>query len=130
MKGGMPLCVRFDVSQAVAVDQGDVRDPVGEGTVVDRVEALHFDVVGGDDDLAAFVKGDVVFGGEVGQEGNASATECGFEAAGFVVEAGVDDSGVMTGLVGGRVVFLFEEGDVGGVAADEDLASDCGSDDS
>ena len=130
MEGGKPLCVRFDAKQAIAVEQGDVGDAVGQGTVMDSVKTFDFCVVGGDDDLAAFVKGDVVFGGEVGQEGNASATECGFEAAWFVVEAGVDDSGVVAGLVGGRVVFLFEEGDVGGVAADEDLASDCGSDDS
>ena len=122
--------VRFDAKQAIAVEQGDVGDAVGQGTVMDGVKAFDFCVVGGDDDFAAFVEGDVMFGSEVGQEGDASAAEGGFQAAGFVVEAGVDDTGVVAGLVGGRVVFLLEEGDIGGVVAVEDFACHCGADDS
>ena len=130
MECGDTFGVRFDVAQAVAIEEGDVGDTVGQSAAVDGVKAFDFCLVGGDDDLAAFVEGDVMFGSEVGQEGDASAAEGGFQAAGFLVEAGVDDTGVVTGLVGGRVVFFFEERDISGVVAVEDFACHCGADDS
>ena len=129
MECGDTFGVRFDVAQAVAIEEGDVGHPVGPGAVMDGAEAFDLCVVGGDDDLAAFVEGDIVFGGEVGQEGDASAAEGSLEAAGFVVEASMDDSGVVTGLVGGRVVFFLEESDIGAVVAVEDFTGDGGSDD-
>src|SRR5699024_3926465 len=52
------------------------------------------------------------------------------EAAGLVVETGVDDTGVVAGLMGGRVVFLVEDRDVGAVMTHEDLARHGRADDS
>ena len=96
---------------------------------MDGVKAFDFCVVGGDDDFAAFVVSHSVLLGELADEVDAAAAQGGFEAAGFVVEASMDDSGVVTGLVGGRVVFFLEESDIGAVVAVEDFTGDGGSDD-
>src|SRR5699024_6490360 len=76
------------------------------------------------------VDGDVVPIGEVEQQRDAATAESGLEAAGLVVETGVDDTGVVAGLMGGRVVFLVEDRDVGAVMTHEDLARHGRADDS
>src|SRR5699024_2226698 len=120
----------FDAAQSVAVEHGQAGDAVGLCPFVDGGQAFDLDLVSGDDDLSALVDGDVVPIGEVEQQRDAATAESGLEAAGLVVETGVDDTGVVAGLMGGRVVFLVEDRDVGAVMTHEDLARHGRADDS
>ncbi|MNE35350.1 hypothetical protein D3C80_1291040 [compost metagenome] len=82
-------------------------DAVGFGAVPQRAHALHFQVVGGYQQLAALVVGNAVLvteglGGLV-----AFQAETRLQAARRVIDAGVDDAAVMAGLVLGRAGLFF-----------------------
>ncbi|GAB3562172.1 hypothetical protein GCM10027405_14920 [Arthrobacter alkaliphilus] len=90
---------RFQLTQPLAVDDGDVGDAVSLGPFEDAVQPLELEVGPGYYNLSAFVVGDVVLGGVFGQQIDCAAAEPGLGRAGFVVEPGVDDAGVVAGLV-------------------------------
>lgn len=120
---------RFHGGQAVRVEHRDIGDAVGAGAGGNRFEALRFGLGRCDDDLAAFVDGDVVGGGEFAQQRHPATAQGRLETARLVVETGVDDPGVVTGLMGGRPVLLLVQGDLGTIIAAEDLTRDGGADD-
>ncbi|MCY1406192.1 hypothetical protein D9M71_214510 [compost metagenome] len=85
---------------------------VGGGAFPERLHALHLQLAGGHQQLAALVVADAVpvaegLGGLV-----AGQAELRLEAAGGVVDAGVDHAAVVPGLVARRAGFLLQQEDL------------------
>ena len=68
--------------------------------------------------------GSAVLGAVVAQQQPAARAQLGLEAAGSVVDPGVDDAGVVAGLVCGEPVLLLEDHDPGAGPAAAELAAD------
>ena len=76
------------------------------------VQGLHpIDLVGpgGHDQLTAKLMGDSVLGREAHHRVPTTPTHPGLQAARCVVDAGVDDTGVPSGLMAGQLGLLLEE---------------------
>ncbi|MNO89095.1 hypothetical protein D3C76_805670 [compost metagenome] len=78
-------------------------------TLVQRLHALHFHGVGGDQQFAADVECDAVFGAEILGGLGAALAQLGLEAAGGVVDARVNHAAVVAGLVAAEAVFLLKD---------------------
>lgn len=76
------------------------------------VEAGEFGRIGSDDEFAADFMADGVLLAEGEHLANAVDGEASLGGAGLVVEAGVEDSGVVAGLVAADGGFLFKDGDL------------------
>ena len=129
MEGGDAANARFDGTELIGVEHRDVGDAVGFGPLEDGAQPRDLNVAGGDDDLPALVDGDVVGVGELTQQGHPATAQRRLEAARFVVETRMDDTGVVSGLVRGRSALLLVEGDIDRVVAQEKLSRDRGTDD-
>lgn len=77
----------------------------------ERFHSRQFRFVGGDDDLATEVEGDVLARAELLHRFFAGTAVDGFERAGAVVDARVHHAGVAASLVTGDGGFFFEDGD-------------------
>lgn len=116
-------------ADAGCADHVHARDTVGDGALMDRRKPHFFRLVERDDQLAALEIGEVLLGAEVFQQPDAAAAQTCFEASRFVVEPGVDDSGVVPGLVSGDPGFLLQHGHVAAGKAADEFAADGGADD-
>ena len=112
VQGGDPLHVRLQLRQLLAADHPHPRHPVGQGPLVDGPQPAQLTLVEGDHHLAALVVGQAVAGAELAQQLHAAPAQPGLERPGHVVEAGVDDPAVATGLVLGQGRLLLEHGHV------------------
>src|SRR5262249_19610848 len=95
------------------------------GALVQGVHARRLDRVGGDEQLAADVNGDVVRGGELHRGPGAAPAQLRLEAARRVVDPGVDHAAVVSGLVGAQPVSLLEQ-DEGRVGSRLEQPQRCG----
>ena len=111
------------------VDPAQPRHAVLARGPLERVEATELVGVDRDDELAALVVGKVALGAVLLQQLPPARAELGLQAAGAVVEAGVDDAGVVAGLVGGEPILLLEDHHAHSWSAQGDLASDGQADD-
>ena len=111
MEGSDAGGVGLELVQFVGSEFADVGDAVGVAASVEFAHALKFGVVGGDDDLAATLGADAVFVAEGVHALGAGDGHAGLGGAGSVVEAGVDDAGVVAALVASDARFLFEGDD-------------------
>ncbi len=84
------------------------RDAVRPGVGPQRRQAREFARGRGDDELAAGLERDAVLGAEGDRGRRAAPAEVRLEAAGLVVDPGVDDAAVAAGLVAGGARLLFE----------------------
>ena len=91
---------------------GQPRDgqPVGEASLVEVAQGAQLGLLGRDDELAGDLVRDPLGTGEVEQRLRPGAAPARLEAAGWVVEPGVDDAAVAPGLVARPVVLLLEDG--------------------
>ncbi len=94
-------------------EEAEAAEAVLLAAVVEVVETREFGGVGGDDKFAADFVADRVFLAEGEHLPDAVNGEAGFVGAGLVVEAGVEDSGIVAGLVAADGGLLFEDGDLG-----------------
>lgn len=113
MQAGHTHHVRLDLAKFDCIQLTDVGDTVGRGPLPDGGESGAFDVVEGDEDLAALVVGDVVLAAELLEEVDAATAESCLERARLVVEAGMDNTAVVAGLVCGEHRLLLHDGDLG-----------------
>lgn len=81
--------------------------------MVEIFEANDFFFAGGDDEFAADIVGDVVFLAEGNHLANAGDGHAGFEGAGLIVEAAVEDSAIVAALVAADAGLFFKDGDGG-----------------
>jgi hypothetical protein len=84
-------------------------DAVASGALHKGVEAGQFEVAGRDDVLSAEFEFDAVLAREIDGRRRAATAQICLEAAGLVVDPGVDDTAVVAGLVPTEAVLLFEE---------------------
>jgi len=96
-------------------------DPVRPSALGDGLEPRQLFGGGGHDHLAAGLEGDAVLAAKGLQHGLAPPTVQGLERAWLVVDARVDDAGVVPGLVPSNSVLLLEEQHPGARAARGDL---------
>ena len=102
----------FDFANLFGGEEKEAVETVLLATGVEVVEAGEFGGVGGDDEFAADFVTDRVFLAEGEHLPDAVDGEAGFGGAGLVVEAGMEDSGVVAGLVATDGGFLFKDGDL------------------
>ena len=111
VEGGDADGVGFDLRDLGGGQAAEARDAVLDASALELVEGAELAVVEGDDELAAALVRHVVLVA-VGVEGVAAlGAELGLQRARLVVDAGVDDAGVVARLVGGDLVFSFEDED-------------------
>jgi len=103
----------FDFADLFRGEEVEAGEAVLLAAGVEVVKAREFGGIGGDDELAADFVADGVLLAEGEHLANAVDGKAGFRGAGFVVEAGVEDSGVVAGLVAADGGFLFKDGDLG-----------------
>ena len=103
-----PADLGFGMPELRLVEQFDV-DPVLPGPLEQCQHALVLFGVGGDDELAALLVGDVVVVTETNRFAHAAPAEIGFQAARLVVDAGVNDAAVVPGLVEGQRSLFFQQ---------------------
>ena len=98
--------VGLDLAQFFGADEAEAGQAVGFAALAEVFEAREFVGVGGDDDFATDLVGDGVFAAELDHGRGARHAEAGFQRAGLVVDAGVDDAAVVSALVAGDAVSL------------------------
>ena len=103
-----PGGVRLQLQQPLAADQLAAH-AVGLAALEDVGQPREFFSLGGDDHLAAEVEGHALGLAELLHRQLALAAVLGLERAGLVVDARVEDAGVVARLVGGDVRFFFEQ---------------------
>jgi len=101
-------------------DEAEAGQAVSFSALAEVFEAGEFVRMGGDDDFATDLVGDVVFAAELYHGRGTGYAEAGFQRAGLVIDAGVDDAAVVSALVAGDAVFFFEneETEMGEAAGD------------
>ena len=113
VEGAEPADVRLDLAHGVAVEELEAGEAIGFAAGAEVVEAGGFRGGGGDDELATDLVRDGVPGAEGDHFAGSGDAHAGFEGAGFVVDAGVDDSTVVAGLMAGEAGFFFQDDDAG-----------------
>ena len=134
MQSGDAGGVGLELAQLVGSEFADVGDAVGVASAVELAHALELGLVGGDDDLATALGADAVLVAEGVHALGAGDGHAGLGGAGSVVEAGVDDAGVVAALVPSDAGFLLECDDAeavvsGGEGHGGGESEDAGSDD-
>lgn len=107
MQRGYALGIRLRLKQSVAVEKFNIGDAIRSGTSMDSIQAFHLDVVRRNNDLSALFECDIVFACEVEQQRDTSPAEQSLETAGLIVEACMNNAGIVASLMCSRVVFLF-----------------------
>ena len=111
MESGDAPGVGFEALQFARADASKAWGAVSHTAAIEFLEGGNLGFVDGDDDLAAFFVGDAAFVAVMGEEPGAFHAVAGLEGAGSVVDAGVDDTAVVAGLVSGEVGLLFDDQD-------------------
>src|ERR1700722_6957434 len=102
----------LDLAKFALIEQPHTRDAVCCRSTVQFMQPLEFVFAKGDDDLAALVVWQPALG-RVGLERDPSGrTQRGLQRARGVVDPGMDDATVATGLVSPDRVFLLEHADL------------------
>ena len=102
----------YDAERSVTLLFGGLSylgDAIGEPPLVQLLQAGDFLLRDRHDHLAAPADRDALFLAEVGQHPAALHAEGRLEAAGFVVNAGMDDPAVVAGLVGREAGLFFQQ---------------------
>ena len=100
--------VGFEFAQPFGADHFQPFDPVGRAAAMEFLQPRQFIFRRSHDDLAAAFVWNVVPIAEVGQQLSAPHARLGLERAGLVIDAGVDDSAVVAGLMRRQPVLFFE----------------------
>ena len=129
VQGGDAAHVGFELAQLFGADDANAGNTVGERPLLDVIEPRAFDVVECDKNLAAGDPADSAFGAELLQQADTAAAEHGFDRAGLVVEARMDDPAVAPGLMRCEPVLLLEQRHLGIRPSPQDLAGDGDADD-
>ena len=108
-----PGAVGFDLADFVGGEGTQAIEAVGDAAATEFLESRQFKGVGGDDNFATNLVRDGFGTAEVEELLITGSAVGGFETSGFVVEAGVDDAAVVSGLMAGRGGFLFDEDEPG-----------------
>src|SRR5690606_9228648 len=98
------------------------------GPLEDRPQAHCLDVVLRDHQLPTFLIGEGVRLAILVKQFHAATAEGGFEAAGLVIEPGMDHPGVVAGLVSAEFCFFLVDSDRSAVGASAQLTGDGGAD--
>ena len=98
----------FDLPQFFWANRTQPKQSVRLSTPAQFVEPWEFFFLGCDDDLSANPVGNSMLRAELHHLRGARDTEAGLERTGFVVNAGVNDSAVVSTLVAGNTIFLFK----------------------
>jgi hypothetical protein len=116
--------VGLQLADAVGADHLDTRHPVGPGSRRDRFELR--DLIGpvGHDELAGVGERDAVLVAVGLQQPLALGAQTGLLGARRVVDAGVDDTAVATGLVGRQLGLALEDREAQPGPANQQLARD------
>ena len=115
-QGGKPGDARLERGECRARDLMHL-DIIELTAYFQITEALHLDRCGGDNEFAAVLDRNAVLSAKLLGFAIPSAAQACFQGARCIVHTGVNDSAVMTGLVGGNVSFLLEQHQTGAVAS-------------
>jgi hypothetical protein len=121
--------VRFDVRDLGGGDALEAGDAVGGAAALELVELRPLGLRDRDDQLAVAARGQAALDAVVVQLARALGAEAGLERAGRVVDAGVQDAGVVPGLVEALDGLALEHRDGAVGAACQQLARDREADD-
>jgi hypothetical protein len=102
------FAVWLELAELVAIEHAQAGNTVGDSAFVQLPEPGYFVGRGGHNQFAAFFVGDSVLRAEALHRGASRYTVTRLERSGAVVETGVDDAAVVSGLVGGDAVFFFD----------------------
>ena len=125
----VPLCMEFDLAELGGAEPLEAFEAVFAAADFEVAEAGEFGFGGGDDDFAADVVGDGVFAAEIGHQADSAHGKPGFQRAGFVVKAAVEDAAVVRALMAAGGVFFFKDANGGTGLADEQFTGDGETDD-
>jgi hypothetical protein len=100
--------VGLDLAELGGVEPLEAFEAVLLAADFEVTQALDFGFGGGDDDFSANLMGDGVLAAEVGHEPDSAHGEAGFQRAGFVVEAAVEDAAVVRALVAAGAILFFK----------------------
>lgn len=114
------VAVGFNFTDLLGGEPAEAFESVGLAAVEEVLESGDFVLCSSDDDFAADFVGDLVLLAEGGHLADAFNGEAGFEGAGFVVEACVEDAAIVGALVGTRLGLFLEDCDLGGGEAAEE----------
>ena len=115
---------RLDLADLAGVDAAQARDAVGVGALFQVGQPGQFVFADRDDELAAAFDRDLVLLAVLVHELRAGHAQPGLERAGGVVNAGMDDAGVVAGLVLGHLGGLVDDQDLGVRVADQEFPGD------
>src|ERR1043165_5455865 len=87
--------------------------PVGTAAALQLIEGRQLTLVAGDNDLAAVLMGDAVLLAEAVHGFPAADAVFCLVRAGFVIQARVNDAAIVARLMGGEMVFGFQDNDGG-----------------
>lgn len=110
MDRGEASDVRFELRDLFG-DQPFDGDFVLDPPLKEFFERRELRLFGGNDHLAADVVGDVMMATEIDHRFGPGFSEAGLKATGFVIDPGMDNTGIATGLMEGEFGFLFEQDD-------------------
>ncbi len=128
------ITVRLDLAKLITFEEAQALDAVGQAALMQGMQTWDFVGRGRHHQLAAFFKGNRVFQAEALHGGATSDAVARLERASAVVNAGVDHSAVVAGLVGGDAVFFLDNqqalaGKAAGIFEGGGEPDDAGSDD-
>ncbi len=107
MQGGQAGGVRLDLLDLVPADAAQPWHSIHIRPGVERVEPFEVGLGNGDDELSALVVRKAALRAVLAEQGNATCAQLCFEAARCVVDAGMDDTGVVARLMHRHPVFLL-----------------------
>src|SRR5204862_4744430 len=110
VQAGDACAVRLELADLLGAQAAQARHLVGAAAALELVEARELALVQGDDDLAAALDGDAALVAVVVQARGALDAQARLERARLVVDAGVDDPGVVPGLAAADLVGRIDHG--------------------
>ena len=105
--------VRLDLAQALGTDHLEAGRRIGGAAPMQLLQARQLVGSGGDHHLAADLVGDAVHLGERHHFARPLHRVARLQGPGLVVDAGVDDAAVVTGLMRGEAIFLLQQDGAG-----------------
>ena len=111
MQGAETLTVRFDLAKLLAGEHPQARHAVRDSALVQLFQPRNFLRAGRNYQFAALLEGNAVLLAEGFHGRRAGHAIARLQRACLVVQAGVDHAAVVSGLMGGDVVFLLDHED-------------------
>ena len=99
----------FDFAKLLATQHSQARDAIGNPALMQLLEPRNLLGAGRDHELAALFEGNPMLLAEALHGRGPGDAVARLQRAGLVVEAGVDDSAVMSGLVRGHAIFFLHD---------------------